>query len=296
MGAITAVYGWGLLERPPQRSGGRWPDSGGGGLTYAVVRLHVPASNAGGDLLREEGQTIRSVERALDVLLCFAGESTGLGVTQIAEKVGLYKSTVHRILAALEAKGFVRHDLATGRYHLGLKSLELASVYLTSGDVPSVAYPEMVALRDRAQETVSLYVRDGQERVRVQRAEGPLAVRRVVGLGERLPLYLGASGKVLLAWAPDGERTAMFDNILPAEFDRSALEGAIAETLRQGRAVSLEERETGVASVAAPVLDRLGRCVAALALSGPVSRFDSASSARLGELVVQSAKAIGYRL
>jgi DNA-binding IclR family transcriptional regulator len=236
------------------------------------------------------------VERALDVLLCFAGESTGLGVTQIAAKVGLYKSTVHRILAALEAKGFVRHDRVTGRYHLGLKSLELASVYLTSGDVPAVAYPEMIALRDRAQETVSLYVRDGLERVRVQRAEGPLAVRRVVGLGERLPLYLGASGKVLLAWAPGGERSEILDQSLPGDFDRSALEGAIAETLRQGWAVSLEEREAGAASVAAPVLDRLGRCVAALAISGPVTRFDSESSARLSELVVQSAKVIGFRL
>jgi IclR family KDG regulon transcriptional repressor len=253
-------------------------------------------SGAGGDLLKEEGQTIRSVERALDVLLCFAGETAGLGVTQIAEKVGLYKSTVHRILAALEAKGFVRHDGVTGRYQLGLKALELASVYLTSGDVPAVAYSEMALLRDRAQETVSLYVRDGFERVRVQRAEGPLAVRRVVGLGERLPLYLGASGKVLLAWAPGGDCGALLDQILPAEFDRGALTGAIGDALAQGWAVSLEEREAGVASVAAPVLDRLGRCVAALAISGPVTRFDSESTARLGELVMQSAKVIGYRL
>jgi IclR family transcriptional regulator, KDG regulon repressor len=250
----------------------------------------------GGDLLKEEGQTIRSVERALDVLLCFAGESQGLGVTQIAEKVGLYKSTVHRILAALEAKGFVRQDGVTGRYHLGLKTLELASGYLTSGDVPAVAYPEMVALRDRTQETVSLYVRDGFERVRVQRAEGPLAVRRVVGLGERLPLYLGASGKVLLAWAQPLDRAAILNQILPPDFDRSALATAIAEALRQGWAVSLEERESGVASVAAPVLDRMGRCVAALAISGPVNRFDPESSARLGNMATQSAKVIGYRL
>lgn len=247
-------------------------------------------------MLKEEGQTIRSVERALDVLLCFAGEPEGLGVTQIADKVNLYKSTVHRILAALEAKGFVRQDTSTGRYHLGLKSLELASVYLTSGDVPAVAYPEMLLLRDRAEETVSLYVRDGGERVRVQRAEGPLTVRRVVNLGERLPLYLGASGKVLLAWAPDPERAVLLDQILPAAFDRAGLEHSLNEALRQGWASSLEERERGVASVAAPVLDRLGRCVAALAISGPVSRFDPESTERMGRLVAESARAVGFRL
>lgn len=190
--------------------------------------------------------TIRSVERALDVLLCFAGESGGLGVTYIAEKVGLYKSTVHRILGALEVKGFVRQDPSTGRYHLGLKALELASGYLTSGDLPSVAHAEMVALRDSAQETVSLYVRDGSERVRVQRAEGPLTVRRVVGLGERLPLYLGASGKVLLGWLHPSDRTVLLDQLLPPGHDRVGLEASLEYYRQQGWALSSEEREQGV--------------------------------------------------
>lgn len=250
----------------------------------------------GGVLLKQDGQTIRSVERALDVLLCFAGEPYGLGVTQIAEKVNLYKSTVHRILAALEAKGFVRQDNVTGRYHVGLKALELASVYLESGDVPAMAYPEMLLLRDRAQETASLYVRDGFERVRVQRAEGPLTVRRVVGLGERLPLYLGASGKVLLAWAPPEERAMLLDHVLPPEVDRVAFEQALAEARQRGWAVSLEEREPGVASVSAPVLDRTGRCAAALAISGPVSRFDPESAAKFGAMVAQSSRTIGLLL
>lgn len=230
------------------------------------------------------------------MLLCFSGETGGLGVTQIADKVNLYKSTVHRILAALEAKGFVRQDAVTGRYHLGLKALELASVYLTSGDIPTIAFGEMQLLRDRAQETVSLYVRDGLERVRVQRAEGPLTVRRVVGLGERLPLYLGASGKALLAWAPSPERGGLLDQILPPGFDRPGLEAALQASIQQGWAVSLEEREGGVASVAAPVLDRAGRCAAALAISGPVSRFGPEASASLGQLVAVAARTIGLRL
>ncbi len=243
-----------------------------------------------------EVHTIRSVERALEVLLCFATESGGLGVTHIAEKVGLYKSTVHRILGALELKGFVRQDPNTGRYHLGLKALELASGYLTSGDLPSVAHAEMVALRDLAQETVSLYVRDGSERVRVQRAEGPLTVRRVVGLGERLPLYLGASGKVLLGWLHPSDRTALLDETLPTGYDRADLEACLEHFRDQGWAVSCEEREQGVASVAAPVLDRSGRCVAALAISGPVSRFDLVSAQRFAKLVSESARLVGLRL
>ncbi len=278
------------LERlPPGLWAGYGEESGG------LTGLH-PHPQPGGEHLTQESQTIRSVERALDVLLCFSGESQGLRVTDIAEKLGLYKSTVHRILVTLESRGFVRHDQMTGRYHLGLKALELASGYLTSGDVPAVAYPEMLALRDRAQETVSLYIRDGLERVRIQRAEGPLTVRRVVGLGERLPLYLGASGKVLLAWLPPPERAAILDQILPPDFDRAALEAALEQARKQGWAESLEEREMGVASVAAPVLDRTGRCVAALAISGPVSRFEPERTAKLAGLVLMSARNIGMRL
>jgi len=249
-----------------------------------------------GALLKEDGQTIRSVERALDVLLCFAGEPGGLGVTQIAEKLQLYKSTVHRVLAALESRGFVRQDAVTGRYHLGLKALELASVYLTSGDLPAVAYPEMLLLRDRARETVSLYVRDGLQRVRVQRAEGPLTVRRVVGLGERLPLYLGASGKALLGWITPAEQAVLLDQILPPGFDRAALQAAITQAVSSGWAMSLEEREQGAASVAVPVIDRAGRCIAALAISGPVDRFDFETSNLLGRMALETARTIGMRL
>jgi IclR family transcriptional regulator, KDG regulon repressor len=266
------------------------------GWPVVTVTPRRPRCGRGALLLREEGQTIRSVERALDVLLCFAGEPGGLGVTQIAEKVNLYKSTVHRILAALESRGFVRQDGVTGRYLLGLKALELASAYLTSGDVPAVAYPEMLVLRDRTQETVSLYVRDGCERVRVQRAEGPLTVRRVVGLGERLPLYLGASGKVLLAWLPPADREGAMGRCLPPDFDRVGLEADLADARERGWATSQQEREEGAASVAAPVLDRMGRCVAALAISGPLSRFDAVTVAGLTGALLQSSRAIGLRL
>jgi len=260
------------------------------------VRAFGPLPQKGGSCLREEAQTIRSVERALDVLLCFAGERGGLGVTQIAAKVGLYKSTVHRILAALESRGFVRREEATGRYHLGLKALELAQVYLSSGDLPTIALGEMLQLRDLAQETVSLYVRDGAERVRVQRAEGPLTVRRVVGLGERLPLYLGASGKILLAWCPPAVRERILDEQLPPGFDRATLEERLKQAREQGWAMSHEEREEGVASVAAPIIDRTGRCVAALAISGPVTRFTDDRVELFSRAVQTAASAIGMKL
>ncbi len=248
--------------------------------------------------------TIQAVDRALDVLLLFAelsqeptSEARGLGVTQIGGRLDLAKSTVHRILSTLESKGFCRQDTATGRYHLGLKALELAGAYLAQSDLGTAAYPEMCRLRDLVEETVTLYLRDGTDRVRVQKAEGRHGVRRVVGLGQRLPLHLGAASKVLLAWLPDYERERVLGVMrLPPHFDLTGLKAAIKETRQLGWASSAEEREEGVASVAAPILDRNGQVVAALAVSGPVQRFHGTAVDRYAQAAMDAARNIGMRL
>lgn len=249
--------------------------------------------NNRGESVTDDRQTVRSVERALDVLLCFSGREGDLGVTQIAERVGLSKSTVHRMLAALEAKGFVNRNAETERYRLGLKALELASTFLISHDLAESAYHEMERLRDQVGETVSLYVRDGNERVRIQKVEGRQSLRRVVHLGQRLPLYLGASGKVLLAWCPKAERERILAAGRAEGFEITNLVSELQRVWEQGWAFSSQEREDGIASVAAPVLDRNGYAVGALAISGPVHRLDSGTVATYAPALVQSAKTIG---
>lgn len=229
----------------------------------------------------------------MDVLLCFSGLEGDLGVTQIAQRVGLSKSTVHRLLVALETKGFVHRNEETERYRLGLKALELASTFLISHDLAESAYHEMEHLRDAVGETVSLYVRDGNERVRIQKVEGRQGLRRVVHLGQRLPLYLGASGKVLLAWCPEAERERILAAGRTDGFDITNLTAELQRVHDQGWAFSSQEREDGIASVAAPVLDRSGYAVAALAISGPVHRLDRDTVATFAPALVQSAKTIG---
>lgn len=241
--------------------------------------------------------TVRAVERALDVLACFAEEPSGLGVSQIAERLGLYKSTVHRLLGTLEAKGFVRRESDGGKYLLGIRTLELAGRYLASRDLAGAAYPEMVRLRDQIDETISLYIRDGHDRVRVQAVESRQDVRRVVQLGERLPLFLGASGKVLLAYCDaETKRQILAEERLPAGFDLSKLLEQLDSVRTSGYATSIGERESSAASVAVPVFNRSGVAVAALAASGPVGRFDDETMLRYANLLAQSARGIGAGL
>lgn len=113
-------------------------------------------------------------------------------MTEIAERTGLNKSTVFRLLATLESKGFVKRDPDTEKYQLGFRIWEL-SAHLNRSKDPAVLFlPEMERLRDELDETVSLYVYDGIERIRIQAVESNQAIRRVapVGVGCRLPSEL----------------------------------------------------------------------------------------------------------
>ncbi len=238
-----------------------------------------------------EKGTVRAVERALDVLLCFRAKDD-LGLTEISKMVGLHKSTVHRLLATLETRGFVRREQGD-RYRIGWSILELTTGIYRSGDFSTVVFPEMTALRDRIGETVSLYVRTGYERIRIQAVEGIHAVRRVANIGLRFPLYVGASGKVLLAYCEEPLLARMEEEgLLPDNIDRIDFEHQLEDIRHCGHAVTFEERETGAAAVAAPILNRHNQVTAALSVSGPVDRFNEANLKLFIEACVESAKLI----
>jgi DNA-binding IclR family transcriptional regulator len=243
--------------------------------------------------MEEEKKTVRAVERALEVLLCFAsGHEWGL--TEIAGQVGLHKSTVHRLLATLEDKGFVSRDAATEKYRLGLSVLEL-SANLWRSDDPSVALlPEMERLRDQLGETVSLYIRDRAERVRIQAVQSKQAIRRVATVGARLPLSVGASSKVLLAFAEASVREAILsDPAWPSQLDRSTVGKQLDEIVSVGYATSFEEREPGAAAVSAPIFSRSGQLVAALSVSGPSNRLTPDRMHEYAPAIMEAAHRMG---
>ncbi|GGK16653.1 IclR family transcriptional regulator [Caldalkalibacillus thermarum] len=220
-----------------------------------------------------EKKTVRSVERALDILLCFTTQHEW-SLTEISHQVGLNKSTVYRLLASLEKKGFVAKNEATEKYRLGFRVWEL-SAHLERVDDPAVMLlPEMERLRDILDETVTLYVRDGKERVRVQAVESKQTIRRVAPIGVRMPLNVGASGKILVAYAePDVQEMILNDPDWPEHIDKEAFMLQLLKIRQLGYATSVEEREAGTSAIAAPIFNRQGKCVAALAVSGPTGRL-----------------------
>ena len=168
----------------------------------------LTASPGEGDMTTSPvaSQTIATVERAADVLTLFArADEPTLGVTEIAQALGLSKAAVHRILASLRSRSFVELDEDTRRYSLGPASFELGLSYLARIDVRALAAPELAWLSRETQETATLSVLAGDGRIYVDQVTPPREIVMSVPLGQRFPLHAGSSSKALLAFLPNSE-------------------------------------------------------------------------------------------
>ncbi len=226
-----------------------------------------------------EGKVVASGVGVLDkavVILSFLAEGGPATLAEVVGATGLPRPTAHRLLAALEAHRLVGRD--GGRYSLGLR-LSLWGSRAVGLDLTEAARDSLVSLRDETGESTQLYVREGDRRVcvaSVERTGGGL--RDTVPVGAVLPLDRGSGGKVLLAWAENGEPSS------------SSVE--LEEVRERGWAESVAEREAGVASVSAPVFGANGELRAAVCASGPVSRLGEHPGERLAGPVVAAAHEI----
>ncbi len=228
----------------------------------------------------QSGQTIAGIERALDALSLFAeSTSPSLGVTEIAQSLGLSKAVVHRILASFRAKGFVELDETTRRYSLGPRILFLGLTYLDRIDIVSVARTAMANLCALTSETATLSLRSGGTRVYVDQVTPSRDVRMSVALGVPYPLHAGASSKAFLAFLPAEEIEAyLAGNDLAALTDSTvvnpkSLRKELGKIRELGYAQSFGERMEGAGAVAAPVFGRDGLPAGVISVCGPIERF-----------------------
>lgn len=247
--------------------------------------------------MEDQKVTVRAVERALDILSVFTDE-TELSLTEIAAKTRLHKSTAHRLLASLEGRGFMIRNAETERYRLGFRIWELAANLSQSDDPAILLQPEMERLRDALGETVSLYVRDGTERIRIQAVQSNQAIRRVAPIGARLSLHVGASSKVLIAFAEPDVRKQVLDALdwSGGAADREQFVQRMDEIRALGYATSVEEREPGAAAVSAPIFDRAHKLAAALAVSGPSNRLTLEKMKEHAPAIIEAANRMGKML
>ncbi|BAO91404.1 IclR family transcriptional regulator [Caballeronia cordobensis] len=207
---------------------------------------------------KEASSGVAVLDRAFAILNAFGSNDDRLTLTELSRRTGLYKSTVLRLLGALEHGGYIR-KLSDGQYAVGHQPLRLATLYQRSFQVGPVVEPLLQQLSRELGETASFYVRQGDHRLVLYRVEPTRSVRVSIRIGEEFAIDKGASGKVLLAFTEPGD----------SRWD---------EVRGQLWAVSYGERDPETASASVPVFDSTGALLGALTLSGPRGRFDNAST------------------
>ncbi len=220
-------------------------------------------------------ESIRAVERALDVLMCFTSQTPELSMTQISELVGINKSTVHRLLATLEGKRFVERDIVTGLYRPGIRLLQMAFLTLEHNDLRRIAAPFLHKLCDQFRENVNLAVLDNTEVIYLEVIESPQRIKLAAITGQRLPSFCTASGKSILAFLPEEKIRAIIALGMP-QYTQNTLTSEEAfwenmhRTRERGYATSEQEFEDGINAIAAPVCNHP---IASVSIAGPAYRL-----------------------
>ena len=248
------------------------------------------------------GGGLSTVRNAARLLKVFRSREADLGVSELARRLGLGKSTVHRMLTTLVAEGLIEQNPRTGGYRLGIVMFELGEAVRVHMDLHAAAGPVLGELRAQTGESSQVGVLDGHEVVYVDRLESTHSLRLFTETGRRVPVHCTSSGKVLLAYLPEARRHAVLraaplTALTPHTItDPERLGAELARVRRRGWAEAINEREIGVASIAAPVRDVTGEVVAAISIGVPLARCSVMSLRRLAPMIVEAAEAASRRL
>lgn len=223
------------------------------------------------DTSHETGDTLKSVEHAIDVLEIFGASVNLYTLSEIAQQTGLSKSSVYRLVRVLVRRGYLEKNATTGKYRLGYKVLELARYRLDDLELVAEAHPLMLRLHTETSLTTQLCVLDGTEVIYLDEVSA-MTARRHANMGYRGKAYCSSMGKCLLA-ALSGEelderffdyRFTRYTETTITSYDQ--LKAELREVRRQGYALNRGEENSTLSSIACPIYDYNGSVVAAISL------------------------------
>jgi DNA-binding IclR family transcriptional regulator len=251
--------------------------------------------------MKEMGRHVEVVLRALDLLDCFQRQPA-LSLKEMATLTRMTRSRVTRLAGTLESKGYLLHDREKGVFRLGSRLLTLGKLFESNNNLVSLARPVLKELVQATGEMASLYVIDGRERVALAREPGTHKISYSITEGQRMELYAGAAGKVLLAFSPQELRARVINRkalkkLTPETvIDPGKLNRELEAIRNRGYAFSQGERVSDVWSVAAPVFDHTNKVCSAVGITGPIYRFPKQVRQRSLKIVLGKARDLSRRL
>lgn len=213
-----------------------------------------------------------TVQRAVRIMNYLNDASGPQGISNISHDLGLSTTIVHRLLNALKQEGMVFQDPQSKRYSLGSVLLDYANKLLAEMPFATLIEPWLRTLRDRTEETVGFYIPSGNVRICAMEFESLQEIRRSVGVGRRIPLHLGASGRAILAFMSEEVQQRILDALEDRE--KEQVLKRLEQTKNDGYSTNEEEITPNVSALSAPVFDPNGRVLGALSISGPSFRWN----------------------
>jgi len=244
---------------------------------------------------------LSSVATAIQLLKCFSEDQVDIGISDLSRRLGVAKSTVHRLAATLVSDGLLEQDRESGKYRLGIALFRLGALVRRRMDISSQGRPFLYALREKTNETVHLAILDGTEIMYVYNLESTQAIRMRSDLGVRKPAYCTAEGQAILAFQPqEVVDEVIAHGLLPRTpqtiTDAGKLLKALAAVRQRGCAIEDEESEIGMRGISAPIRNDAGDVVASVGLAGPVTRLSKKSIAAFIPHVIETADLISQRI
>lgn len=248
-----------------------------------------------GRMLTEDKGGVRALDRALDLLDLLA-EGQGLTLSEIATRMSLAPSTVHRVLTTLAARHVVASDPVTQAWHVGPTAFRHGMAFMRRSGLIDRSRPLLRGLMEFTGETANLGIRNGDAVLFLGQVETHQTIRAFFPPGTRSPLHSSGIGKALLAYArPDALRSFLREVEL-TPFTEHTLTGAqelmddLAEIRKRGYSIDNEERTLGMRCIGAPVFDMMGEAVAGISVSGPVNRMSEDRIAVIGAELARAAR------
>jgi len=245
---------------------------------------------------------VKAVDRSVNILEELANYEDGLGVTELANRLDIHKSSIHRLLSTLVYRGLVKQDPKTDNYKLGLKLFELGSRIFNDLEIREYARPyleELVAITDEA---VHLVIMDQGEVVYIDKVESSKTIRMNSQIGKRVPVHCSAVGKAMLAYYPQIKVDKIIKEQGLAKYtentitDPTEFKEHLKQVKEQGYAIDDVEHELGIRCVAAPIFDYSGEVVSSVSVSGPTIHVTKERVGELAKVVKDTAMKISSQL
>lgn len=249
--------------------------------------------------MAREIKTIQSIERAFEILRCFE-KSEELGVTEISNMTKLHKSTAFNLIATLEHLGVLEKEHVGGKYKLGMELFRLGT--MVNSNVRLICFPYLERLVETFSETVNLVARDNLMVLYLEKIESPHSMRIGTKEGQRLPMHCTAVGKAIMSTLMDSELELIIDNLQFIKFTDYTLKTSeelwnqLKDAKQKGYAEDIQEYETGLICVAAPIRDYTGKANFAISVSGPNSRMTKEFRDKIGKTLVEITNEISKKL